>query len=99
MRGKWKVILKKTANIHCPRFGEIAVEMGYITPEQLKEALSEQVDNHFTYKPYKLIGEIFIHKGWMTMKQIEIVLYRCLRYEKLRETISKRGKDDLKVTA
>jgi hypothetical protein len=90
MKSNWKITLKKTANIYCPRFGEVAIEMGFITVKQLKEALSEQVDNYFAHKPFKLLGEIFIDKGWMTIKQIEIVLSRYEKHEKLSKETSKR---------
>ncbi len=35
----------------CPRFGEVAIELGYITPEQLKEALTEQTNDDIASKP------------------------------------------------
>ncbi|MEW5745906.1 MAG: hypothetical protein AB1805_10790 [Nitrospirota bacterium] len=58
----------------CPRFGEIAVEMGFITPEQLRQALAEQVDDDIAHNPHRIIGSIFFEKGWMTYKEIEAVL-------------------------
>jgi hypothetical protein len=90
MKSHWKVTLKRTANIYCPRFGEIAVERGFITAEQLKHALSEQVDNHFAHKTNRLLGEVLFHKGWMTIEQIEIVLNECCRHEKISREISRR---------
>jgi hypothetical protein len=59
-----------------PRFGQIAVDMGFVTAEQLKEALTEQISNDpsIRLRPRKLIGEIFFEKGWMTVIQIKIVL-------------------------
>ncbi len=89
MKSNWKVTLKKIAHIYLPRFGEIAVELGFITVEQLKEALSEQVDNYFAHKPSRLLGEIFLDKGWMTIKQIEIVLRKYVKHEKLSKETSK----------
>ncbi len=63
-------IMKK----YSPRFGKIAVDMGFITPEQLKLALSEQVDDDLLRQPHRVIGSIFFEKGWMTYQEIEAVL-------------------------
>ncbi len=98
MRSNRKITLKKLANIYCPRFGEIAVELGFITVKQLKEALAEQVDNHFSYKPYRLLGEILLDKDWMTVKQIEIVVDKYLRHEKVSKETSKLEANKIKVT-
>jgi len=59
---------------HSPRFGKIAVDLGFITPEQLKLALSEQVDDDLLDNPHRVIGSIFFDKGWMTYQEIETVL-------------------------
>jgi len=59
---------------YCPRFGHLAVELGYVTPEQLKEALGEQVDDNLSGRPHRILGAIFFDRGWMTPGQIEEVL-------------------------
>ncbi len=59
---------------YSPRFGKIAVDMGLITPEQLKEALLAQVDDDLSGNPHRVIGSIFFEKGWMTYQEIEKVL-------------------------
>ena len=59
---------------HSPRFGKIAVDMGFITSEQLKLALSEQVDDNLCGNPHRVIGSIFFDRGWMTYPEIEKVL-------------------------
>ncbi|TYO97149.1 hypothetical protein EDC39_11179 [Geothermobacter ehrlichii] len=59
---------------YCPRFGQLAVKMGFVTPEQLKQALSEQVDDNLGERPHRILGTIFFEHGWMTPKQIEEVL-------------------------
>ncbi len=58
------------------RFGQIATGMGFVTSEQVREALDEQMSNSLSarLRPRKLIGEILFEKGWMTLKQIEAVL-------------------------
>jgi len=63
------------------KFGHIAVNMGFINMDQVKEALTEQLTiNSFNrYRPRKLIGEILFENGWITLKQIERVLEEISR--------------------
>ena len=58
------------------KFGQIAIEMGFVTAEQVKQVLSEQfsIDSSSRLRPPKLVGEIFSEKGWMTQKQIQTVM-------------------------
>ena len=58
----------------CPRFGMLAIEMGFVTVEQVREGMAEQVDDDLTNKPHRLLGTIFVDKGWMTFHEVEIVL-------------------------
>ncbi len=63
------------------KFGHIAVNMGYINMEQVNDALTEQLSlNSFRrLRPRKLIGEILFENGWITLKQIEVVLEEISR--------------------
>ena len=65
---------------YCRRFGQVAVERGFITPEQLKEALGEQVDDDLTNKHHRLLGDILLEKKRMTADQVEAVLDETLGY-------------------
>lgn len=56
------------------RFGMVAVNRGYVTPNQLKEALAEQVDDDLANRPHRLLGKIFFEKNLMNLTQIEEVL-------------------------
>ena len=56
------------------RFGKIAILKGFITEQQLEEALDDQIDYNLMNDNHKLIGEILLEKGWMTQDQIGIVL-------------------------
>ena len=56
------------------RFGMIAVNRGYITPKQLKEALAEQVDDDLAFRPHQLLGKILYEKNLMSLDQIDQVL-------------------------
>jgi hypothetical protein len=71
-------IKKLTASIKLTtifsRFGKIAVDMGFITAEQLKEAITEQVEDDLADKPHRLIGKILLENGWITDEQINIAL-------------------------
>jgi len=73
---------KHPSDKYCPRFGHLAVEMGYVTPEQLKEALGEQVDDNLGGRPHRILGAIFFDRGWMTPGQIDEVLNRLFKVVK-----------------
>ncbi len=56
------------------RFGKVAADMGFITAEQLKKAITEQVEDNLADKPHRTLGEILLENGWITDEQIDIVL-------------------------
>jgi hypothetical protein len=58
----------------CQKFAIIAVKKGFITPEQAKTALAEQMDDDLANKHHRLVGGILLDKGWITPQQIELVL-------------------------
>ncbi len=55
-------------------FGEVAFENGYVTTEQLYEALTVQAKAEATGKPYKFLGQILIELGYMKESQVLEVL-------------------------
>jgi hypothetical protein len=55
-------------------FGEVAFEKGFVTSEQLYEALAIQAKAEARNKPYKFLGEILIELGYLTEKQVLDVL-------------------------
>ncbi len=59
---------------HSPRFGEIAVDMEFVTEEQLKEAMVEQVEDNLSNHPHRFIGYILFENGWITNEQFDSVL-------------------------
>lgn len=63
-----------TIEIRDKRFGVIAVEKGFITNEQLFEALRAQVEEDLSGKTHRLIGHILIALGYLTHGQAEEVL-------------------------
>ena len=56
------------------RFGFVAVKGGYITPEQLTDALKIQLMEEFKGTQRRLIGRILYEKKHITMSQIANVL-------------------------
>lgn len=64
-----------------PRSGQIAVEMGFIAIEQLKEAVSEQIDDDIANRPHRFLAQILFDKGWITLEQIDIILDELFKEE------------------
>ncbi|HUU41313.1 MAG TPA: hypothetical protein VMW42_10245 [Desulfatiglandales bacterium] len=56
------------------RFGIIAVEKGYITAEELVDALRIQVHEDIRHGTHRIIGEILLAQGNMIPAQVEEVL-------------------------
>ncbi|MBW1999408.1 MAG: hypothetical protein JRJ29_15785, partial [Deltaproteobacteria bacterium] len=56
------------------RFGTLAVEKGFISKEQLLEALRIQVEQDLDGKRRKPIGSILYQLGYISMPQIREVL-------------------------
>jgi len=63
---------------NCRRFGQIAVEMGYVGEAQAREALCRQIDEDLAGKTHRLLGTILFDLEWMSSGQIEAVLDRLL---------------------
>ena len=56
------------------RFGTIAIEKGFITIDQLMDALEIQVRENLAKNKHRLIGEILHDLGFITLDQIDQVL-------------------------
>ncbi len=65
---------KENIGAYCSRFGIIAVELGFISREQLMQALDEQVGDDLNRRSHRVLGAICFDRGWMTPQQIDIVL-------------------------
>jgi hypothetical protein len=65
-----------------PRFGKVAVQLGFITAEQLKAALMEQVDDDLADRPHRNLGAILYEKGWVTLGQLHAVMNRIMEAQK-----------------
>ncbi len=53
--------------------------MEFITAEQLKEAITEQVEDDLADKPHRPIGNILLESGLITIEQIDIVLTELVK--------------------
>ncbi len=73
---------KELSEKYCPRFGCIAVELGFVSSDYVKKALSEQLDDNFGNRPHRLIGRIMLDNGWMTPQQIELVMNQLFKNER-----------------
>ncbi len=67
-------VYKKLSMKDCTRFGEIAVEMGFVTEKQLKEALVEQVEDNLSNHPHRIIGYVLFENVWITNEQFDSVV-------------------------
>jgi hypothetical protein len=56
------------------RFGVVAVEKGFVTPDQLFEALKVQVQEDLESETHRLVGEILVEQGAITPEQRDEVL-------------------------
>jgi hypothetical protein len=56
------------------RFGVVAVERGYILPQQLIEALKTQVMEDMAKGEHRLVGRILLEQGLISTSQIEEIL-------------------------
>jgi len=63
-----------------PRFGIIAVDLGFVTGEDVKEALAQQVECQLNNRRPKPIGVLFLEKGLIDKDQVHAVLEEIGKY-------------------
>ncbi len=61
------------------RFGVLAVEQGYITQDQLFDALRAQVAEDLSASRHRRIGQILIDQGAMRPDQVEEIVRLVLK--------------------
>ncbi|MFH2091985.1 MAG: hypothetical protein ABIJ31_06445 [Pseudomonadota bacterium] len=61
------------------RFGTIAIEMGYITQEDVMDALKTQLDEDLKDGKHRVIGVILYEKGILDAVQIKNILDSMMR--------------------
>lgn len=58
----------------CRRFGAVAVRKGFVTIDEMKAAIMEQIDDNVSGREHRLLGGILFSRGLITERQIETVL-------------------------
>jgi hypothetical protein len=77
--------IKYITGEYSPRSGKIAVDLGFVTPEQIKEALTEQIEDDLSSRPHRFLGQILLDKGWITEEQADILLDALLKARKRKD--------------
>jgi len=75
-------------------FGEVALKKGYVTKEQLYEALKIQVDEDLSKAGHRPIGRILLNKGFITLQQVGDILKSM---DMLYEEKTDRGFGDIAI--
>jgi hypothetical protein len=73
------------------RFGNISVALGFITADQLIEAIKTQVTEELSMGEHRLIGTILLEQKLITSWQLEEVLATM---EKVRKSDASRSEAD-----
>ncbi len=74
---------KNLSKQYKPRFGDIAIDKGFVTEKQINEAITEQDVDALFNKPHRFVGSILFEHGWITKKQIDIVVNELYEQEEL----------------
>ena len=72
---------KDNAKPHRLRFGQIAVKMGFINGQQLKDAINEQIDDDLAGRNHRFIGDILLEKQLINLEQVDIILDELFKEE------------------
>ena len=64
------------------RFGEVAIEKGFIDPEQLMASLKIQAGEEREQGKHRIIGAILVEYGFMNISQVEEVIHSMDRSER-----------------
>jgi hypothetical protein len=72
---KQKVLKGKMKIVHLDkRFGILALEKGFVTADQVVDALKTQVEEDISSGTHRLIGRILLEKQVITLSQLDEVL-------------------------
>ena len=63
----------------CRRFGAIAVQKGFVSVEQVKKAMADQIEDDMNGREHRLLGTILYDNGAISESQIEMVLVELRR--------------------
>ena len=56
------------------RFGVVAIEKGFISLDQLLEALKIQIEEEIEQGIHRVVGAILVEMGYMNLSQVEEIL-------------------------
>jgi len=62
------------SNLESDRFGSVAFLLGYVTLQQLQQALGEQIEDNVLGRPHRLFGTILRENNWITEEQQKSIL-------------------------
>jgi hypothetical protein len=48
--------------------------MGFVSGQQLKDAINEQIDDDLAGRNHRFIGNILLEKQWINLEQVDIIL-------------------------
>ena len=65
---------RRNADDFCQRFGAVAVRKGFVTLDQVKQAMSDQIEDDTNGREHRLLGSILYDHGYITEHQIEQLL-------------------------
>jgi hypothetical protein len=77
--------IKYITGEYFPRSGKIAVDLGFVSRQQIKDALTEQIDDDLSSRPHRFLGQILLDKGWITEEQVDTVLDALLKARKRKD--------------
>jgi hypothetical protein len=70
---------EEAEDVHAKRFfGDVAVEMGFVTAAQVYEALNQQWEEDNRGERHRLVGEILFAEGRLTRDQVEKVVEKLV---------------------
>ena len=58
----------------CQRFGAIAARKGFVSLDEIKFSIGEQIDDDINGREHRLLGTILYDNGFITEYQIDVVL-------------------------
>jgi hypothetical protein len=58
----------------CHRFGAIAVLKGFVTIDEVKAAIMDQVEDDLNGREHRLLGSILFERGLLTERQVETIM-------------------------
>ena len=64
------------------RFGWVAIQKGYVTPQQAVDALCIQAEENFSVGEYRRIGQILLDQGLINRTQLNEVLSELKKIRK-----------------